>query len=96
LPTDKVEIGTIAATTSAPLVPVDVTLGYSVDTSKITTIINIDTTELVNKLILKGRVDFLNGGVASDVIEQDSIALVDAIYQKDVKLNYEISINPGT
>ena len=94
LPADKVEIGSINESTSL-FIPVNTELGYEVNTSKITTIINIDTTELVNKLLLTGYANALNGGATADVVEQQAIELVDPIYQNDVKLSYEISIRPG-
>ena len=94
LPTDQIEIGSIDEPTSS-FVPTNTELGYKVDTSKITTIINIDTTELVNKLLLTGFANDLNGGAAIDIVEKQAMELVDPIYRKDVKLNYEISIRPG-
>ncbi|MGL6125263.1 MAG: leucine-rich repeat domain-containing protein [Metamycoplasmataceae bacterium] len=91
--TDRVQIGSINA--AGVFTDSDTTKGYEVRVDSIPTIINIDTTDLVNRLILSGYVDNLNNGQSPAVVERLALELVSDIFRNDVQLVYSISILPN-
>ena len=89
---DKVEIGSISNTIFTESNTIK---GYEIDSSKLTTIINIDTSTLGVSIKLKGLFYELNKGESQEVVEQEAKNLVDPIYQDKVELRYKVSAFPG-
>ncbi|MGL5617817.1 MAG: leucine-rich repeat domain-containing protein [Metamycoplasmataceae bacterium] len=90
LPTDRVQIGSIDA--SGVFINSDIVKGYEVDVNSIPTIINIDTSQLANRLLLTGYANNLNNGASSTVIEANAMEIVEALFRDEVELKYSISI----
>ncbi|MGL5733099.1 MAG: leucine-rich repeat domain-containing protein [Metamycoplasmataceae bacterium] len=90
LTTDRVQIGSIDG--SGGFINSNTVRGYEVDVESIPTIINIDTSDLVNRLLLHGYANNLNNGDASAVIEASAMEIVDPSFRNDVELKYSISI----
>ncbi|MDK2819323.1 MAG: hypothetical protein KFW07_00650, partial [Mycoplasmataceae bacterium] len=91
VPTDNVEIGSIE---SALFKPSDTVSGYEVDLSNITTIINIDSTDLVNRILFSGYINDLNAGVSNTAFEDSALQLVEHIFRDKVVLKYQVSTIP--
>ncbi|MGL5205731.1 MAG: leucine-rich repeat protein [Metamycoplasmataceae bacterium] len=92
LPTDVVQIGSIDS--SGTFIPSNTTKGYEVNVNSIPTIINIDTSDLVNRLLFNGYANNLNNGQSSSAMEASAMAIVDASFRNEVELKYSISISP--
>ncbi|MGL5308635.1 MAG: hypothetical protein ACRC9F_01155, partial [Metamycoplasmataceae bacterium] len=88
--TEVVQIGSID--NAGNFINANTEKGYEVDVNSIPTIINVNTFELANRLLLRGYANNLNDGASSAAIELRAMELVEESFRNQVELKYSISI----